>query len=133
MLNFIPLPYKIIGVMAVVGLAGGYIWWQDSRIHYLTGLNEKLVGENRVQEAALKTALRESERVQLEIQEAMARVEAANLRLDSTFEELERTRVKFGKHDFASLLSSKPGLITNLMKKATDKTFKDIEEAGKAP
>jgi predicted signal transduction protein with EAL and GGDEF domain len=117
-----------IALAAIALLAVGYVVWDysslrsrnaqlSSQVATLTEQKNKLVEEKRLLNIDL-----DNQRV-LNIK--------LNGQLLASREQMNRMVVLFSDHDFQKLIEKKPGLITIRMQKATEKVFREIEEASK--
>ena len=83
--------------------------------------------EQEAAEASLATAKQTAELVELQLatsQEKLVKIESER---DNARVQVDKMRDIFQDHDFAKLITRKPGLIENRMIKKTEEVFNEIE------
>lgn len=111
-------------VIAVLVLA---LAWQMFKVQ---GLEKALVVAVVKQEAAetsLRTAEQEKDLVDLQLENFTTKMVIIAKERDDARVQVNKMRDIFQDHDFAKLITRKPGLIENLMIKKTEEVFNEIE------
>lgn len=112
------------GLILILGLA---LTWQTFKVQ---GLEKALVVAVVKQEAAettAKTAKASKELAETQIDQFSEKVAIISKERDEARIQVDKMRDLFQDHDFAKLLTRKPGLIENLMIKKTQEVFNEIE------
>lgn len=112
------------GLILILGLA---LTWQTFKVQ---GLEKALVVAVVKQEAAettAKTAKTAKELAETQIDQFSEKVAIISKERDEARIQVDKMRDLFQDHDFAKLLTRKPGLIENLMIKKTQEVFNEIE------
>lgn len=112
---------------AVIGLLVIALAWQTFKVQ---GLEKALVVAVVKQEAAettAKTAKTAKELAETQIDQFSEKVAIISKERDEARIQVDKMRDLFQDHDFAKLLTRKPGLIENLMIKKTQEVFNEIE------
>lgn len=111
-------------VIAVLVLA---LAWQMFKVQ---GLEKALVVAVVKQEAAetsLRTAEQEKGLIETQIRQYSEKLVIIGKERDEARVQVDKMRDIFQDHDFAKLITRKPGLIENLMIKKTEEVFNEIE------
>lgn len=111
-------------VIAVLVLA---LAWQMFKVQ---GLEKALVVAVVKQEAAetsLRTAEQEKDLIETQIRQYSEKLVIIGKERDEARVQVNKMRDIFQDHDFAKLITRKPGLIENLMIKKTEEVFNEIE------
>jgi len=111
----------IIGVLVLA------LTWQTFKVQ---GLEKALVVAAVKQEAAETTAKTEkisNDLMQVQLSEYQAKSIIIVKERDEARKQIDKMRDLFQDHDFAKLITKKPGLIENLMIKKTQQVFDEIE------
>lgn len=112
---------------AVIVLLGLALAWQTFKVQ---GLEKALVVAAVKQEAAettARTAVAEKELSDTQIRQFSEKVVIISKERDEARVQVNQMRDIFQDHDFAKLITKKPGLIENLMIKKTEQVFDEIE------
>ena len=115
------------GAIAVIVALAMALAWQSFKVQ---GLEKALVVAVVKQEAAETTARTlETSKVLVETQleQFTLKVKVIEKERDEARHQVDTMRDLFQDHNFAKLLSKKPGLIENLMIKNTEEVFNEIE------
>lgn len=78
-------------------------------------------------ETSLRTAQQEQELAKIQMEQFAAKTAVIEMERNKAIVQVNKMRDLFQDHDFAKLLSRKPGLIENLMIKKTQEVFDEIE------
>jgi len=78
-------------------------------------------------ETSLRTAQQEKELVDIQLKQFAAKTAVIEMERNQARLEVNKMRDLFQDHDFAKLITRKPGLIENLMIKKTQEVFDEIE------
>ena len=116
---------KAAGV--VIGALVLALAWQTFKVQ---GLEKALVAAAVKQEAAETTAKTEkisNDLMQVQLSEYQAKSIIIVKERDEARKQVDKMRDLFQDHDFAKLITKKPGLIENLMIKKTQQVFDEIE------
>jgi len=116
---------KAAGV--VIGVLVLALTWQTFKVQ---GLEKALVVAAVKQEAAETTAKTEkisNDLMQVQLSEYQAKSIIIVKERDEARKQIDKMRDLFQDHDFAKLITKKPGLIENLMIKKTQQVFDEIE------
>jgi len=116
---------KAAGV--VIGALVLALAWQTFKVQ---GLEKALVAAVVKQEAAETTAKTEkisNDLMQVQLSEYQAKSIIIVKERDEARKQVDKMRDLFQDHDFAKLITKKPGLIENLMIKKTQQVFDEIE------
>jgi len=77
-------------------------------------------------ETSLRTAQQEAELAAVQLEQFNAKMQIIVEERNESRAQVDRMRDLFQDHDFAKLLTKKPGLIENLMIKKTEEVFSEI-------
>lgn len=115
---------KLIGAGSVVLiLFFGYLYVTD-----LQKSNAQLEKDVATLQISVESFRRLNEEINQEVENSKTNLVDLYKKFDKAEEEKKRLVKLFSNHDFANLLSKKPGLITKRMISATEKRFKEIQD-----
>lgn len=113
-----------IGIILSLAVA---LAWQTFKVQ---GLEKALIVAAVKQEAA-ETSARTAEAIntlaETQIKQFTLKVKIIEKERDEARQQVDKMRDLFQDHNFAKLLTKKPGLVENLMKKKTQEVFNEIE------
>jgi hypothetical protein len=114
----------LLGIVGVMALALFYYYMANQA---LKGDLQTALIKTEAAETSLRTAKVEKALFETQIEQFAAKqIEIENERNEARLE-VDKMRDLFQDHDFAKLLSRKPGLVENLMIKKTEAVFDEIE------
>jgi len=115
---------KLGGVLAIVlTIYFGYVY-----VTNLQEANAQLEKNNAVLEISVESFKRINEEIHKDILKSKINLTDLYKKFDKVQEDKKKLVKLFSNHDFANLLSKKPGLITKRMISATEKRFKEIQD-----
>ena len=115
------------GALAIIIALAIALAWQSFKVQ---GLEKALVVAAVKQEAAettARTAIAEKELSDIQIKQFTIKVKVIEKERDEARIQVNKMRDLFQDHDFAKLITNKPGLIENRMIKKTEEVFNEIE------
>ena len=118
------LTKPLLGVIAVLGLA---LWWFYTVNLGLKNELQVAVIKQEAAETSLRTAQQEKALVDTQMKNFSLKMVVIEKERDEAKIQVDKMRDIFQDHDFAKLISRKPGLIENLMIKKTEEVFNEIE------
>lgn len=115
------------GLLGVVVMLSLGLWW-----FYTANLNLKLdlqvaIIKVEAAETSLRTAQQEQELAATQLAQFAIKSAEIERERNEARREVDKMRDLFQDHDFAKLITRKPGLIENLMIKKTKEVFDEIE------
>ena len=115
------------GLLGIVVMLSLGLWW-----FYTANLNLKLdlqvaIIKQEAAETSLRTAQQEKELVDTQLKQFAMKTAKIEKERNEARIEVDKMRDLFQDHDFAKLITRKPGLIENLMIKKTQEVFDEIE------
>ena len=115
------------GLLAgVVAMAMVAWWFYTSNLQLKNDLQTAIIKVEAV-ETSLRTAEQEQELLAIQMKQFTAKMAVMEMERNQARVQVNKMRDLFQDHDFAKLLSRKPGLIENLMIKKTQEVFDEIE------
>jgi hypothetical protein len=113
-----------IGIIVALGLA---LAWQTFKVQGLEKAIVVAAVKQEAAEASLATAKQTAELVELQLATSQEKLEKIESERDNARVQVDKMRDIFQDHDFAKLITRKPGLIENRMIKKTEEVFNEIE------
>ena len=114
----------LLGVIGVLLLTLG--WYYVSNLQLKNDLQTAII-EKEAAQTSLLTAQHEKELADSQLSQFAVKMAKIEQERAEARVEVEKMRDLFQDHDFAKLLSRKPGLIENRMIKKTEEVFNEIE------
>jgi len=118
------LTKPLLGVMAIMALA--LLWFYTSNLQLKNDLQVAIIKVEAV-ETSLRTAQQEQELSATQLKQFTLKVITIERERNEARKEVDKMRDLFQDHDFAKLITRKPGLIENLMIKKTKEVYDEIE------
>lgn len=115
----------LIGVVGVLAVSLFYLYLANTQ---LKGDLQGAIIKQEAAETSLRTAEQERQLLDTQLEQFTAKRIEIEKQREAARAEVDKMRALFGDHDFANLLSKKPGLVTKRMIKKTRGVFNEIEE-----
>ena len=115
------------GLLAVVAVMFVMIVWGKFQILTLEKELQTAVVKQEAAETSLHTAQQEKALADIQLAQFEAKMVEIEKERSEAVAQVNKMRDTFQDHDFAKLLTKKPGLIQNLMIKKTQEVFDEIE------
>ena len=118
------LTKPLLGVVGVMALA--LLWFWTSNLQLKNDLQVAII-KVEAAETSLRTAQQEQELADTQLKQFTAKMVTIERERNEARREVDKMRDLFQDHDFAKLITRKPGLIENLMIKKTKEVYDEIE------
>lgn len=115
------------GLLAgTVMLALACAWFYTTNLQLKNELQVSII-KTEAAETSLRTAQQERQLIDTQLEQFAAKTIEIEKERDEARAEVNKMRDLFQDHDFANLLTKKPGLVSKLMIKKTREVFDEIE------
>jgi hypothetical protein len=118
------LTKPLLGVVGILAVA--LLWFYVSNLQLKNDLQVSVVKQEAA-ETSLRTAQQEADLVSTQLENFTKKMAIIEKERNEAQLQVAKMRDLFQDHDFAKLLSKKPGLVENLMQKKTKEVFDEIE------
>jgi len=114
----------LMGLIVIMGMT--LFWFYVSNLKLKNDLQEAVIMQEAA-ETSLRTAQQEAELVATQLENYAIKSAEIEKQRDEARAQVNKMKDVFQDHDFAKLITKKPGLVENLMIKKTKQVFDEIE------